>query len=309
MTVEVRTLGPLEHILHLKALPMLRDLPPAELAQLAQHANERYFRRGAVLYRPGERVASFHVVVDGQVRVQGGEYGDAMVAAREPLGWLSLLARDDAGLAAEAVTDTTTLEIEAERLLDVFEDQFTILLHQIRDLGRRTLQLRSRIVPGTYLAPGEGRALDIDPSRELGLVERLLYIRGGALSHVNMDAMVTLARQAELVRFDAGATIWRRGDASGFICALIHGRVRCDVEQGAFFCGPGYPLGNLESLCGEARWYDAVAVTPVVAMRNETAAFFDLLEDHFDMAMGYVATQANGLIARLAEARQASEGA
>jgi Na+/H+ antiporter NhaD/arsenite permease-like protein len=114
--------------------------------------------------------------------VKGGEYGKATVGPREALGLLSLLSRLDAGLTAEAETDVATLEIDRERLLDVFEDQYSILLNQIRELGRRTLQLRQRIVSGTYLAPAEGRRTQLDWSRELGLVERLLYIRGGALA-------------------------------------------------------------------------------------------------------------------------------
>ncbi len=44
-------------------------------------------------------------------------------------------------------------------------------------------------------------------------------------------------------------------------------------------------------------------------MRTETAVFFDLLEDHFAMAVGYVATQASDLIARLAEARASGDRA
>lgn len=68
-------------------------------------------------------------------------------------------------------------------------------------------------------------------------------------------------------------------------------------------CGPGYPRGNLESQCNAPRWYEAVAETPVTAFFNETDAFLDTIEQHFEMALDFLATMASGLIARRAEMR------
>ena len=92
--------------------------------------------------------------------------------------------------------------------------------------------------------------------------------------------------------------------------ALVSGRVRCTTEDGRrFVCGPGYPLGNLESQCGAARWYEAVVETPVTGFRNETDAFLDTIEQHFEMALEFLATMATGLIARRAEMRKETEPA
>ncbi|MEO2198977.1 MAG: cyclic nucleotide-binding domain-containing protein [bacterium] len=109
-------------------------------------------------------------------------------------------------------------------------------------------------------------------------------------------------------RFEPGETVWRIGAPSGFMYAMASGRVRCTTEDGRHFvCGPGYPRGNLESQCGAPRWYDAVADTPVTAFRYQTDAFLDTIEQHFEMALEFLATMATGLIARRAEMRKETE--
>jgi CRP-like cAMP-binding protein len=155
MDSNLRLISPLERAFHLKKLGGLRDLPPAELAAMALLGQEHSFPRGAVLCPPGERVDRVHIVVEGRVRVRGGEHGDEMVGPEQTMGLLSLLARDDDGLDAVAETDTVTLALRADDLFDAFEDDFGILYSQILDLARQLLRLRRRIPAGTSLAPGE----------------------------------------------------------------------------------------------------------------------------------------------------------
>jgi CRP-like cAMP-binding protein len=113
-----------------------------------------------------------------------------------------------------------------------------------------------------------------------------------------MDALIELARNSTEVRVGGGKVFWRVAEPSGFIYLILAGTVRCTLDDGQrhFRCGPGYPLGNVESMSGEPRWYDAVAEGPVVALHAETDAFFDVLEDHFRMAIDFLAGTAAGLI-------------
>lgn len=92
--------------------------------------------------------------------------------------------------------------------------------------------------------------------------------------------------------------------------ALVWGRVRCTTEDGRrFVCCPGYPRGNLESQCGAARWHEAVVETPVTGFRNGTDASLDTIEQHFKMALEFLAAMATGLFARRAEMRKETEPA
>ena len=298
-----RLISPLERAFHVKNLGGLRDMPPADLASIALLADEHSFVRGEALCRPGERVERVHIVVDGLVRVRGGEHGDEVAGAGHGVGMLSLLARDDNGVDAVAESDTVTLSLRANDLFDAFETDFGLLYNQIRYLATETLRLRKRILAGTYLALESN--LGEAPVRDIGLVQRLLYMRRGVLRNGNMDALMAMAERMHAVRFEPGTTLWRIGAPSGFMYLLLDGRVWCATEGGTeFTCGPGYPLGNLESQCSAPRWYDAVTQTAVTALRNDTDAFLDIIEQHFDMAVDFVGVMAKGLIERRAEMRQ-----
>jgi hypothetical protein len=72
--------------------------------------------------------------------------------------------------------------------------------------------------------------------------------------------------------------------------------------------GPGYPLGNLERLSGDPRWYTAVAEVPVVAFRNDIEPMLDVLEDHFDMALDLIRAMAGGVIRVAEETASVREG-
>ncbi len=308
MDHSLRLISPLESAFHLKRLGGLRHTPPADLAAIALLAHEHSFARGAVVCRAGERVEDVHVVVEGRVRVRGGEHGDGVVGAGEVIGMLSLLARDDVGLEAVAETDTVTLALRADDLFTAFEEDFGILYNQIRDMATETLRLRKQIPPGTYLA--SEKDLGDPPAGEIDLVQRLLYLRGGGLGNANMDALMTMAQRMRTARFEPDTELWRVGRPSGFLYYIVSGRVRCTTEDGTeFTCGPGYPLGNIESQCGAPRWYDAVTDTAVTALVNDTDVLLDIIEQHFDMALDFVAGMASGLIARRAEMRAESAGA
>ncbi len=303
MDTSVRFIGPLEAALHLKSLQALQDLPRAELAVLAQQTRERHFAKGAVLFQSGVPVGGFHLIVEGRVRASGPEHGDKVLGPGEVLGLLTLLSRSEDGMDGIAETDTITLEIDGDQLADVFEDHFFILHNELKSLSRAMLVERGRMPDGAYLAPAEGLATP--PERDLDLIQRLAFMRHN-LKRENIDGLIQVARQAREVHYPAGARLWSRGDSSGFSCALVRGSVRCALdEQGRYFrCGPGYPLGNLESLAGEPRWYDAVSETPLLTLRAETDVMIDVLEDHFEMATGYLAGLATSIIQAREQRRQ-----
>ena len=308
MERSIRYVSPFERALYLKRVTPLSELSPDHLAVVAQQVVERWFHRGDTIQAPGEPVRSFHIVVEGRVHARGAEHGDEMVGPEKTLGLLSLFARAPEGLEAVADIETRTLEIDSDDLDEVLEDHFSILYSEVRDLACRGLRERMAIESGTHLAPREGS--ERPPERELDLVERLQLLRAGPIfRNANMEALLSLANRLKEARFEAGETLWDDGDASGFLYAIVHGRVRCTLPDGRWFtAGTGYPLGNLESQCGAPRWYQAVTETPVVAMRSSTDEFIDMLEDHFETAREFLAAMASGLI-RLLEAKRQQKAA
>ena len=306
MQDDMRIGSPLERALLLKTVPALRDLDGSEIADLALRAREKYVRKGEKLFQLGQPLSSFHIVVSGRFKVRGGEHGDSRVGPGETLGLLSLLARRRQGLDAVAEFDCLTLEVEEDAFLEVLEDNFVMLQHEIQNVAHLLLAERQRMPSGTYL--GRGDANLTCPDRELDLIERLLFYRLSLnYPRANMEALMRIARLSAEHRYRPGDALWQRGEASGFFYILVAGTVRCHLEDvdRYFQAGPGYPLGNLESMCGAVRWYRPVAESPVVALRAETDQFFDLLEDHFAMAVEVLAGLAAGLIETQQEHREA----
>jgi CRP-like cAMP-binding protein len=304
---KIRLVTPLERTLYLKTLQPLRDLLPADLAEIAADAEEQYFRKGDALYRLGEPLRCVHIITEGRVRVSGDDVGTVTLGERDPLGALTLLSRNESGLDAVAETDVRTLMIPDQVLFDLFEDNFTILHNQIVGLARRTLEARKNIADGTVLAPAE--ELDFRFTRQMDLVERILFMRrGGGFQEQNMDALMQLAMTFQEVELEAGRTLWRAGDPAGFSTILLHGTVNCRLENGnRFQAGPGYPLGNLESQALSSRWYDAVTETPVLALSGHTDAFIDVLEDHFSLALDFLSTLARNLMHILRDERSGKD--
>jgi len=301
----------MERALLLKTLGH-RELSVAEIAVLVEHARERRFRAGETILRSGERVPAFHVLVEGRVRAEGGEYLDGReLGPREDLGLLSLLARREKGVDATTLEDTVTLSFDEEVFFDILEDHFPLTHGLVRYLAHSTLELRRLVPPGTYLAPLEGVLRP--PDRPLDLVERILLIRrpGSPFEHSGLDAVTQVARQTPEVHFEKGVTIWKSGDRSDHALILVSGTIACTTQWGIsrFRVGPGYPLGNLERFSGDPRWYTATTETPVVAVRTDTEPFLDVVEDHFDMALDLLAGMAKRVIGIRREMAGAAEAA
>ncbi|GJM45527.1 MAG: hypothetical protein DHS20C21_23690 [Gemmatimonadota bacterium] len=295
-----RMIGPLERALFLKSLAPFGDsLSPMHTAVLAENAQERTFRSGEAIHTPGRAVECFHTVVSGSVLVSGGEYFEgSRVEERGTVGFLSMIARRDAGLSSVALEDTVTLSFDEDVFLDILEDNFAILVRLIRSLTRQTLAHRQQIPEGTYLAPLDGQeGLPRDPT---DFVERLRLLRrpGGVFGNSSMEAMARISAATPPVRIEAGKTLWKVGDRADHALIIASGTVACTTQWGLshFRAGPGYPLGNLERFSGDPRWFTAVTETPLVALYTSTERLLDIMEDHTDLAIHLLRATAERLI-------------
>jgi CRP-like cAMP-binding protein len=298
-----RAVTTLERILYFKRLHNLADLPAAELTVIADHAGERFFSKGSLLLREGEPVAAVHLVVEGEVEVRRGGKPLGRFGPGTGLGGLGLFARDTEGWDVTALADTLTLELEADALLEVFEDRFPILLHVLRKLCRQLLDrlVRQEVDPRRGIPPAPPLPAG---GRDLDLVERIFFLRQMLpFQRSSINALFELSRSLTQVRFPPGVTLWREGDPSPGIYLILAGNVSAVSETRGlrFRPGPGYPLGSLEAVSGSPRWYDAVTETQLVALQGNAEALIDVFEDNFEMAMDYLAMVARGLL-RILEA-------
>lgn len=297
MPETTRRIAPLERMLHLKRVPMLSGLPSAEVAILADAVAERFFPSGSVVFREGEPVGSLHFVVRGTLAVARRGTPAGRVGPGGGVGALAMLARDPLGSEAVAEEDALTLELDTDAVVELLEDRFPILQHILRETSRRAIDLlaRLRLDPAAgvpELAPDEGVAGEID------LVDRILFLRRlEVFRRSSITALADLGRAMAQVRFEPATTLWRQDEPGPSIFLLRSGFVAARPSRGpSFRAGPGFPLGALEALGELPRWYEAQTETPVVALQGQIGALVDVFEDHFEMAMDYLAVLAQSAL-------------
>ncbi|MBW2255464.1 MAG: cyclic nucleotide-binding domain-containing protein [Deltaproteobacteria bacterium] len=292
-----RFVSPLERILFLRSLPWFDTLSMRDLALFARYASERSFPRGSLLIRDDEPVTSGHIVVEGRVRLT--REGQLRPEPRVPggVGFLDLLAGYDGGSKAEALEECVTLEIPAEALYSMMENNFAMVQGMFLNLAGFLLEARGNlpIRPEGAPAPQMGE----DPGRALGLVDRLdLMTRGGPFPNVNLDALLPLARRLREVRHPPGTRLWARGEASTWVVNLLYGKVRCGTGEAdaTVEVGAGYGLGFMDALAGRKRAYWAETVTDVVGLAYDLTTLLHLSETYFDLTRSLLASIARALV-------------
>jgi len=300
--------GRVERLLHLQKLPLFGTLAPGDLAVLASYARERFFPKGRAILRSGEPVGAIHLVVEGSVRVSWNGKPLPVAGPNDAIGVIGLLARAAEGFEATAVTDTLTLEIDADTLSDVFDDHFSIFHHLLRGVARRSLEDRRQLTSDAGYSSVSDKCRVL-PARPLDLVERIFFLRQTMpLGRSSITALADLARRVTELHLPPGARLWSVGDPSDAVMLLVSGWVECVVDGGRqrFRFGPGASVGALDSLAGVPRWYEPTTEDKLVALRLSAQDFIDVLEDHTQAAMELMAVVAEDALESAAQLRAAA---
>ncbi len=290
IVAEPPRIRPLERVLFLKRVSWLAGLPAPDLAVVGDHARERAWSRGAVVLRPGQPVGVTHLVVEGRLQVRRGERVLGHAGPGDAVGARLMLAGDGAGLEAVAEVESLTLALDREAFLDVLEDRFAIYRGLLRQTCRELVSVFLR-------SPDEAAPAPPPPASSTGaglddLVERILLLRRRPpFEACSINALAELSQRLEEVRFPAGTVVWRRGDRPERQMFVASGRLRCEpaAPGGAFHLGPGQPIGTLELLGDQPRWFDLVVEEPVTALAGRAEQLLDLLEDNVDMGLALLA--------------------
>jgi CRP-like cAMP-binding protein len=252
---------------------------------LAEIVDERFFRAGTPLFLPGRPVASVHLIRRGRVGILREGIAVRSFGPGGTVGALAALARDPTGQHVVAVEDTHTFEANVDDFEDVLEESFPTLLGALRGMARNVLEVRKQLGPSAGFREPKSRRSPI-PSR-LGLVERILFLRRLlAYGKAKIEAIAELAREAEEVNVPAGTVLWQAGEPARYSLLVVAGEVQCEAPDGQrFILGDDSQVGGIDSIAGVPRWYNAVALTEVVALRSEVTHLLDVIEDYPDMGL------------------------
>ncbi len=302
MSPEATPRGPgmdrFERLLFLRGLLAMAELPPEIPRVVAEHTVERYFPKGSLLHKQGEIPNTVQFVVRGSVEILRNGRPVRVMGPRTVVGGVAALAENDQGYDCVALEDTVTLELLSEDAQEIFEDHFVYLRRVIRGTAMELLQGRREL--GEKAGFPTETADDFPcPNRKLDLVERMAMLRKTlTFAESQIDAIADLARYVEEQRIPAGTVLWREGEPSHDFVFPLCGVIRCESTDPpqTFRLGPGDSVGSIDAAAEAPRWFTATAETEVLAFRLDRDALFDVLEDHFDMAMAMLRAMAEGML-------------
>ena len=288
----------LRRILALRKFPMFANAELGDLALLAENLAEASYPKGSVIALAGARPPALHLVLDGEIasipRAGRSPSRSTSGTGREtwgPLdvfGALEVLARRELAAPAVAARETRTLQLFSTDLTEVLEESFGVLRATLRVLAARVWQT----APPVLHADG-----DVPASDPLGLVDRLILLRRQPpFAGARLDAVAMLSHASDEVRFAAGDTIVRAGEAATTAYVVVEGSLRATDERGVEHAlGPGDAIGALETLAELPHAETIDALTPVRALASGATAIFDVLEDHTDLGLAMIASFAREL--------------
>ena len=271
-----------DRVLTMRSHPMFEGLDDDALMLLAEHGAPAVYSDGDVISPEGEPTRSLCLVVEGEIAVSRQGQVLSVRKAGDAYGGLPLLARVPSTLAV-SVGNTVTLEVPATAFEAALTQNFSLLRTTLRQLGTSVLAMRGNLptVPQGEHAIDEGSYYD----QPRTLVERLINLRQGNFRHMNMEALIDLARSMVELRLPAGTLLWSAGDPSTHALHVDVGRVRCTERDGrSASVGHGFTIGVLDVWSG-SRVYDARAETPLIAFRIDIEGFLALLEAHPEVGL------------------------
>jgi CRP-like cAMP-binding protein len=290
MRSEARRLGPVERLLHIKAMPAAQGLSDESLMALATHALEHEFRAGERLHS-GEHAPAFcYILTSGRVRVTLNGVTLYEVGSLGVVGALEVCASVDGTLEATALEGGLALKISRETLLSIYEDHFSVMHAALRGMAELLLAAPWEQITGEAITPiAEGSSMH---GNVLGRLADLVTL----FPKARADSLLRLALAMEKVDVPDGELLWEVGDPADHMLFVLRGSVGCELRDSSFRAPPGTRVGMFESLAERPRWHRAVAVGELSALRLPAERLLTRMEDDFELASAVLAGLANTLL-------------
>ena len=267
----------------LRAVPLFAFVSVDELFRLALAARPVRRERDAVLHECGAPAGEVLFLLQGAVRMSGGDAAPALVPAPAALGLAEVLdgrahartATTVEPVAGVAVAATIFLTLAADNVA-MMQGLFRMLLGSVP--GRDWAAVYR---PSEAAAPASAGPAAVEPI-EIARLFRRTPLFGHATAEQLKD-LVLATREVPLV---PGDTLWddRRAPA---VYHVLAGEVRLEGDaQPALPAGVGSTVGVAETLAGESPGRRAVVARGGRALRLDQDELFDVLADHGDLLQG-----------------------
>lgn len=302
----------IEKELFLRSLQMARFGDVADA--MAARVRSLSFPAGATLYREGEAAREIFFVRRGEVALRKAGEEPWTLGERTVVGVLDVMQDRARDRTAVAVTDTQVLAVSAEDWFDVFEDNFETTRHAVTGVAHSLHELGLKLPPTGGFPPPVPDDTEARAIRALDQVERIITLRAAPLlARANVQPLTGLAALVEERRLGAGETLFRLGEPSGSFFLVVRGLVEIAREDPVVRAGfgPGQVVGGYGAIALPAHPWSAIARIPSQVFRVGLEEYFDLMEDHFELARSVLAEMAGArehVMRRIAEREQLAAG-
>ena len=282
------------------------------LAAISRLASAQRVPAGQYLAREGEPFERVFLIVEGTLEITHHGTLVGHFGAGEAVGILSALGRDREAWGCRTLVESTLLTLRTSEVFEVFEDHFELMHGALIKLATDAITWRRKVAGNTDLNADLRTPCVACGRGPLGLVERTLHLRHTiGLEDSYIDELTELARAATEVRLAAGTRLWSAGDLAANALVVVSGIVEARTPEGTRLrFGPGDMLGNLDTIAGVPRWFDAWVERDLVGLSLDGEAIVDVWEDHPAMGFAFLRMLSQLVVSlRLQAARKAREAA
>lgn len=259
------------------------------LAGIAQLTRAQRVAANVELAREGEPFPFVYLIIAGQLELSRHGKRLGLFGAGNGVGIMSALARDEVGFGCRTLEESTLLVLRLADLFEMMEDYFELMHGALRNVAAEAIRWRRALPDGGFQPQASQECVECGDA-PLGLVQRIFHLRRTiGLERSYIDELAELARAAREHRVPRGTRLWTIGERADHLLIVVSGQVSGRTLEGSKFqFGPGDILGNLDTIAGEPRWFDAHAQSDLVTLTIDSEAIVDVWEDHPDLGFAFL---------------------
>ncbi|MCF7875887.1 Crp/Fnr family transcriptional regulator [Candidatus Bipolaricaulota bacterium] len=134
----------------LKQFDLLSQLKESQLKELSSWIKDREYKKGELIYLPGEPSESVHFLKEGKVKLsylgpEGKEFTVSILAKGEPFGEMSVVGEEDRSLKAEALADVVLCTVSKRDFLHFADQTPELSLKVAKKIGQHRREIQNSL--------------------------------------------------------------------------------------------------------------------------------------------------------------------
>jgi CRP-like cAMP-binding protein len=263
------------------------DVPAWIIDRITALLEEEEVEIGRRVFAAGDPIEYVYFMREGRLQLVGEGVPTWTYNGRWVIGPADALLERPYQRTGIALTELNLLKIRVDDWLDLLEDSAELVRSAVTNAARAVALLETRL----WASQPDPRGVPLTTVRggdPLSFVDRLAIIADIQILRAGgVQVLADLVALAEERTFQSGDHVWHRGSPRGEAFLVIAGEVvaeRTDPSLTVRF-GPGSVVGGVASLGGDgAQAWEAHASVPTRLLAIGLEDWFDLMEEHFDLA-------------------------